>query len=168
MIPILLENVPLPPTLRVRRWVDFRNPEAFEQSFVEIVSILRGERIPRGRGGLVPSIPPTENPLNAPVVITSAVEADKIEEKLKEQPKTIRWSIGGKQVAREVTTRDTATRLNSEGTKERFQLGWRHQGVWRKRTTASAWPSMALQDWRWRDNVAGNLNDNRIKISDHP
>lgn len=50
MIPILIENAPLPPTLRVRRGVDFRNPESFEQSFIELISILRGESIPRGRG----------------------------------------------------------------------------------------------------------------------
>jgi hypothetical protein len=245
VIPILIENVPLPPSLRVRRWVDFRNPETFEQSFVELISILRGESIPRGRGGLSPSLSVLQNPLNAPVVVTSAVEADKVNEKLisnllpvlelpkvvyasptplreksdlqklstakshppfllrseklftfanlreeesafrgvieqkeiesegfktwfgsdkhnwavellnlhlkafaydrylrfegkgqrfffspyKEQPKTIRWSIGGKQVSREVTTPHTATRVNSEGNKERFQFGWRHQGI---------------------------------------
>jgi len=245
VIPILIENTPLPPTLRVRKWVDFRNPESFEQSFIELISILRGESIPRGRGGLSPSISVSQNPLSAPVVITSAVEADRVNEKLisnllpvlelpkfvyssptplrdksdlqklstakshppfllrserlftfsnlreegsafrgvieqkqieseefktwfggdkhnwavellnlhlkafaydrylrfdgkgqrfffsphKEQPKTIRWSIGGKQASREVTTPHTATRINSEGTKERFPFGWRHQGV---------------------------------------
>ena len=245
VIPILLENVPLPPTLRVRRWVDFRNPQTFEQSFVELVSILRGETIPRGRAGLSPSFSASPNPLAAPVVITSAVEADKLNEKLisnllpvlelpklvyfsptplrnksdlrnlstakshppfllrseklftfsnlregesvfrgviepgeiqcekfetwfasekhnwavellnlhlkasaydrylrfdgrgqrfffspfKERPKTIRWLIGGKQASREVTTPHTATKVNSDGHKERFQFGWRHQGI---------------------------------------
>ena len=47
----------------------------------------------------------------------------------KEQPKTIRWSIGGKQASREVTTPHTATRIDSEGIKERLPFGWRHQGV---------------------------------------
>ena len=245
VIPILIENVALPASLRVRRWVDFRNPETFEQSLIELVSILRGESIPRGRGGLSPSISVTQHPLNAPVVITSAVEADKVEENLisnllpvlelpklvhasptplreksdlknlstakshppfllrsgklftfanlrdeqsplrgvieskqieseelkawfgsdrhnwaiellnlhlkafaydrylrfdgkgqrfffsphKELPKVIRWSIGGKQASREVTTPHTATRINSEGIKERFPFGWRHQGI---------------------------------------
>jgi TIR domain len=245
VIPILIENAPLPPSLRVRRWVDFRNPETFEQSFIELVSILRGESIPRGRGGLSPSSSLTKNPLNVPLVITSAIEADKVDEKLisnllpvlelpelvyvsstplreksdlrdlstakshppfllrseklftlanlrdeespfrgviernrieteplniwfgnekhawavellnlhlkafaydrylrferkgqrfffspyKDQPKTIRWSIGGRQSSREVTTPHTATRLNAEGNKERFDFGWRHQGI---------------------------------------
>jgi hypothetical protein len=245
VIPILIENVALPASLRVRRWVDFRNPETFEQSLIELVSILRGESIPRGRGGLSPSISVTQNPLKAPVVITSAVEADKVEEKLisnllpvlelpklvhasptplreksdlknlsvakshppfllrsgklftfanlrdedsplrgviepkqieseelktwfgsdkhnwaiellnlhlkafaydrylrfdgkgqrfffsphKELPKVIRWSIGGKEASREVTTPHTATRINSEGIKERLPFGWRHQGI---------------------------------------
>jgi TIR domain len=245
VISILIENVPLPPSLRVRRWVDFRNPETFEQSFLELISILREENIPRGRGGLLPSTSATPEALTTPVVITSAVEADRVDEKLisnllpvlelprlvyasptplreksdlkslsvakshppfllrseklftfanlqdaespfrgvveaeqinfedfkswfgshkhnwavellnlhlkafaydrylrferkgqrfffspyKEQPKTIRWSIGGKEASREVTTPHTATRVNSEGNKERFQLGWRHQGI---------------------------------------
>jgi len=47
----------------------------------------------------------------------------------KEQQKPIRWSIGGKQVSREVTTPHTATRLNADGNKERFAFGWRHQGI---------------------------------------
>ncbi len=82
VIPILLENVFLPPTLRVRRWIDFRNPEAFDASFLELIAILRGENIPRGRGGLLPSLPlPPIAPV-APIVITSAVEADKVHEKL--------------------------------------------------------------------------------------
>lgn len=245
VIPILFENVPLPPSLRVRRWVDFRNPETFEQSFVELISILRGESIPRGRGGLLPAISAMQDAVKSPMIITSAVEADKVDEKLisnllpvlelprlvyasstplrkksdlqslqvakshppfllrseklftfanlrdaespfrgvikpeqiitedlknwfgsekhnwavellnlhlkafaydrylrfegkgqrfffspyKEQPKTIRWSIGGKEASREVTTPHTATRINSEGNKERFQFGWRHQGI---------------------------------------
>lgn len=82
VIPILIENVPLPPTLRVRRWVDFRNPENFDQALLELVAILRGESIPRGSGGLLPSLPASQIFPTTPLVITSAVEADKVEEKL--------------------------------------------------------------------------------------
>lgn len=245
VIPILIENVFLPPTMRVRRWVDFRNQESFEESFIELISILRGESIPRGRGGLLPSVGPAQNPLSAPIIITSAVEADKVDEKLisnllpvlelpqfvygaptplrkkselhelsntkshppfllrsgrlftfsnlgdddspfslvtdrdqvdtqpfrnwfatenqnwavellnlhlkesaykrylrfdgkghrfffvpyQNKPKKIGWCVGGKPACREVTTPHTATRLNSEGAKERYQYGWRHQGI---------------------------------------
>src|ERR1700682_4545992 len=82
VIPILIENVPLPPTLRVRRWVDFRNPENFDQSLLELIAILRGESVPRGSGGLRPSLPASQGLPSAPLVVTSAVEADKVEEKL--------------------------------------------------------------------------------------
>src|SRR5258708_5365602 len=82
VIPILLENVSIPPTLRTRRWIDFRNPNAFEASFLELISILRGENIPRGRGGLLPSLPLVPAATVAPIVITSTVEADKVQEKL--------------------------------------------------------------------------------------
>ena len=245
VIPILIENVSLPPTLRVRRWVDFRNPDSFEQSYLELISILRGESIPRGRGGLLPSVGPAQNSLSAPLVVTSAVEADKIDERLisnllpvlelpelvygaatplrekselrsfsnakshppfllrggklltftnlqdkasvfnsvidrsqietqefkswfgtdrqnwgvellnlhlkekayqrylrfdskgrrfffapyKDNPKKIGWWVGGKRTSREVTTPHTATRLNADGSKERYPYGWRHQGV---------------------------------------
>ena len=245
VIPILIENVPLPPTLRVRRWVDFRNEQTFEQSFVELIAILRGEGVPRGRGGMLPSIGPVREPYSAPLVVTSAVEADRVEERLisnllpvlelprvvygsptplrkkselgdlsnrtshppfllrseklftfsdlrksdsvflpvidssrieieefkswfgtdrqgwavellnlhlkesayrrylrfdgkshrfffapyKDNPKRIGWCVGGKPATREVTARHTATRLTAEGTKERYQFGWRHQGI---------------------------------------
>lgn len=82
VIPILIENVPIPPTLRVRRWVDFRNPETFDASFLELIAVLRGENIPRGRGGLLPSLPLAATTPFAPVVITSMVEADKVQERL--------------------------------------------------------------------------------------
>ena len=82
VIPIVLENVSIPPTLRVRRWIDFRNPLAFEASFLELISILRGENIPRGRGGLLPSLPLAPTVPIAPIVITSTIEADKVQERL--------------------------------------------------------------------------------------
>jgi hypothetical protein len=82
VIPVLLENVPIPPTLRVRRWIDFRNPDAFDASFLELISILRGENIPRGRGGLLPSLPLAPATPLAPFVITSMIEADRVSERL--------------------------------------------------------------------------------------
>jgi hypothetical protein len=82
VIPILIENVPIPPTLRVRRWIDFRRPETFDASFLELIAVLRGENIPRGRGGMLPSLPLAATTPFAPVVITSMVEADKVQEKL--------------------------------------------------------------------------------------
>jgi len=81
VIPILIENVPLPPTLRVRRWVDFRNPDNFDQSVLELVAILKRETIPRGRGGH-PSAHSAHIPPSTPIVITSAVEADHVDENL--------------------------------------------------------------------------------------
>jgi hypothetical protein len=247
VIPILIENVPLPPTLRVRRWIDFRNPGNFDQSFLELIAILRGESIPRGSGGLLPSLQAGQGLPSPPLVVTSAVEADKVEEKLisnllpvlelpghiyassthlrqksdisklsngkpqsyppfllrsgrlftfenladdnslfrsvieatqveseefrgwfgtdkhnwavemlnlhlkasayqrylrfdgkgqrfffvpyRDTPKKIWWFVGGKRYHREVTTRHTMTRLNSQGNKERLPYGWRHQGL---------------------------------------
>ncbi|MBS1841514.1 MAG: toll/interleukin-1 receptor domain-containing protein [Acidobacteria bacterium] len=82
VIPILIENVAIPPTLRVRRWIDFRDPETFDASFLELIAVLRGENIPRGRGGLLPSLPLAATTPFAPVVITSMVEADKVQERL--------------------------------------------------------------------------------------
>lgn len=82
VIPIVLENVPIPPTLRVRRWIDFRNPDAFDASLLELISILRGENIPRGRGGLLPSLPLSPATPISPIVITSTIEADRVRERL--------------------------------------------------------------------------------------
>ncbi len=82
VIPLLLENVPIPPTLRIRRWIDFRNPDSFDASFLELISILRGENIPRGRGGLLPSLPLAPAIPLAPFVITSMIEADRVSERL--------------------------------------------------------------------------------------
>ena len=54
VIPLLIENVDLPASLRIRNWIDFRDPERFEESFLELISRLRNEPIRRGRGGLHP------------------------------------------------------------------------------------------------------------------
>jgi hypothetical protein len=83
VIPLLRENVSLPASLRIRNWIDFRDEGRFEESFAELIRVLRGERIPRGRGSLLPSVPDLRPPYDpAPVVITSSVGADRIQERL--------------------------------------------------------------------------------------
>jgi hypothetical protein len=83
VIPILRDNVTMPPSLRIRNWIDFRNDEHFEESFAELIRYLRGEKIPRGRGNLLPTVPevmPSYDP--APVVITSSQGADRVRERV--------------------------------------------------------------------------------------
>ncbi len=83
VIPLLKENITLPASLRVRNWIDFRNPDKFEQSFEELVRYLRGEPIPRGKGSFLPSIPISSPPYQpAPVLITSSLGADRINERI--------------------------------------------------------------------------------------
>lgn len=83
VIPLLKDNVTLPATLRVRNWIDFRDPEKFEESFAELIRYLRGEPIPRGKGTFLPIVPPTRPPYEpAPVLITSSVGADRVTERL--------------------------------------------------------------------------------------
>src|SRR6185437_12518088 len=50
VVPLLMENVTLPATLRVRNWIDFRSPDRFEESYAELIRYVRGESAPRGRG----------------------------------------------------------------------------------------------------------------------
>jgi hypothetical protein len=83
VIPLLRENVTLPASLRIRNWIDFRDDERFEEAFAELVRVLRGDQVPRGRGSLLPTIPETKLPYDpAPVVITSSVGADRIRERI--------------------------------------------------------------------------------------
>jgi hypothetical protein len=83
VIPLLRENVTLPASLRIRNWIDFREYARFEQSFAELIRVLRGEKTPRGRGSLLPTVPETKLPYDpAPIVITSSVGADRVEERL--------------------------------------------------------------------------------------
>jgi TIR domain len=83
VIPILRDNVTMPPSLRIRNWIDFRNDEHFEESFAELIRYLRGEKIPRGRGNLFPTVPEVKLPYDpAPVVITSSVGADRVRERV--------------------------------------------------------------------------------------
>ena len=83
VIPLLRENVTLPASLRVRNWIDFRDDERFQEALAELVRVLRGEQIPRGRGSLLPTVPEIKLPYEpAPVVITSSVGADCINERI--------------------------------------------------------------------------------------
>jgi len=83
VIPLLKENVTLPASLRVRNWIDFRDTSKFGESFAELIRYLKGEPIPRGKGSLLPTIPVTTTPYEpAPVLITSSVGADKVNERL--------------------------------------------------------------------------------------
>lgn len=83
VIPLLKENVTLPASLRVRNWIDFRDPSKFDESFAELIRYLRGETIPRGKGSFLPSVPVAPPPYEpAPVLITSSVGADCVTERL--------------------------------------------------------------------------------------
>jgi len=83
VVPLLKENVTLPATLRVRNWIDFRDPEKFEDSFTELIRYLRGESIARGKGSFLPSVPATPPPFEpSPILITASVGADRVNERL--------------------------------------------------------------------------------------
>ena len=82
VLPLLIENVDLPPSLRIRNWIDFRDPDRFEESFVELVSRLRNEPIRRGRGGLSIVLPAATPYSPGPVVITGSNGPDRINEQL--------------------------------------------------------------------------------------
>jgi TIR domain len=83
VIPLLRENVTLPASLRIRNWIDFRDDGRFEESFAELIRVLRGEQIPRGRGTLLPTIPETKLLYEpAPIIITSSVCADRVNERI--------------------------------------------------------------------------------------
>src|SRR5207247_1478240 len=70
VIPLLRENVTLPASLRVRNWIDFRDDSRFEEAFSELICVLRGEQIPRGRGSLAPTVPERKLPYEpAPVIL---------------------------------------------------------------------------------------------------
>lgn len=81
VVTMLLENVELPPSLRVRNWIDFRDTSKYEEGFTELVALLTDTPRKRGRGGFSPTIPPTNLGYSAsPQVITSSSGADKVQE----------------------------------------------------------------------------------------
>ena len=83
VVTLLLENVELPASLRVRNWIDFRDPSKYEDGFAELIALLTDTPIRRGRGGFTPTLPPTSLGYTAsPQVITASSGADRIEELL--------------------------------------------------------------------------------------
>jgi len=83
VVTLLLENVELPASLRVRNWIDFRDPSKYEDGFAELVALLTDTPIRRGRGGFTPTLPPICLGYTAsPQVITASSGADRIEELL--------------------------------------------------------------------------------------
>jgi hypothetical protein len=81
VLPLIKENVDLPPSLRIRNWIDFREPERFEEAFLELIGRLTDKSTPRGRGGLRLIEPVGPYPM-APVVITGSNAPDVIQERL--------------------------------------------------------------------------------------
>jgi hypothetical protein len=80
---LLIENVELPASLRIRNWIDFRDPGKFEESFQELIGVLTQTPRRRGRGGLTPNLPSATLPYTpAPVVITASSGAERIQERL--------------------------------------------------------------------------------------
>jgi hypothetical protein len=51
VVTLLLENVELPASLRVRNWIDFRDASKYEEGFIELVALLTDTPVRRGRGG---------------------------------------------------------------------------------------------------------------------
>ncbi len=83
VVPLVRENVSLPATLRVRNWIDFRDDSRFEDSFYELIRLLRGQQIPRGKASLHPVVPSISLPYeSAPILITASTGADHVTEKL--------------------------------------------------------------------------------------
>ncbi len=83
VVTLLLENVELPPSLRVRNWIDFRDPTKYEDGFVELVALLTGKPVKRGRGGYTPTLPATSLGYAAsPQIITASTGADRVNELL--------------------------------------------------------------------------------------
>jgi TIR domain len=83
VVTLLLENVELPASLRVRNWIDFRDPSKYEEGFSELVGLLTDTPIRRGRGGFTPSIPATSlGYVASPQVIAASSGADRVDELL--------------------------------------------------------------------------------------
>ena len=81
VIPLLIENVDLPASLRIRNWIDFREPDNFEEAFIELINRLTDTPARRGRGGLqliqsIQAYAPT------PAVISASNMPDAIDEQL--------------------------------------------------------------------------------------
>lgn len=49
VIPILKRNCDIPPSLRIRNFLDFRKPEKYSKEYARLIAILRNEPLPRGQ-----------------------------------------------------------------------------------------------------------------------
>lgn len=81
VIPLLLENVDMPASLRIRNWIDFREPDNFEEAFVELINRLTDTPTRRGRGGLA-LIQSVQGYAPTPAVISATNVPDAIDEQL--------------------------------------------------------------------------------------
>jgi len=81
VIPLLIENVDMPPSLRIRNWIDFREPDNFEEAFIELINRLTDTPTRRGRGGLqlIQSVQPYAP---TPAVISASNVPDAVDEQL--------------------------------------------------------------------------------------
>jgi len=80
---LLKENVQLPPSLRMRIWIDFRDPKKFEDGLLDLIQVVTGQPKRRGRGGLGPNLPSTNLGYTAsPTIITASAGADRVQERL--------------------------------------------------------------------------------------
>jgi hypothetical protein len=71
----------MPASLRIRNWIDFREPDQFEEAFIELINRLTDTPTRRGRGGLqliqsVHAYAPT------PAVISASNVADAVDEQV--------------------------------------------------------------------------------------
>jgi len=80
VMPFLLRNCDVPPSLRIRNWLDFRTPEKYERSYRKLVALLRGEPLPRGEQKLNQ---PLLSPVGAPESYSKPLHfADMVKEQL--------------------------------------------------------------------------------------
>ena len=52
VLPFLRRNCDIPPSLRIRNWLDFRTPEKQERSYSKLLALLKGTSLPRGESTL--------------------------------------------------------------------------------------------------------------------
>jgi hypothetical protein len=80
---LLKENVQLPASLRIRSWIDFRDPAKFEDGLLDLIRVLTGQPKRRGRGGLTPNLPSTDlGYVPSPTVVTASAGPDRTTERL--------------------------------------------------------------------------------------
>jgi len=81
VVTLLLENVELPASLRVRNWIDFRDASKYEEGFIELVALLTDTPLRRGRGGFAPALPATTLGYTAsPQIIKASSGAERVNE----------------------------------------------------------------------------------------